>query len=412
MASWQKGDRTLAQLKEHFDFLKDYRWGDYMQWNGFDAEFRDLEVESHQYLASIPPSAFASALEPQNRMKNRYFNVLPMDETRVKLDDSATRHFGSDYVNASYVSGMAGPKTYIACQGCMEETVADFWSMIWSENSNIIVMLTNIEEGDRPKCYQYWENSAKGKVIEYGGARLFTIQLVECLPTSEGLISRKLLLTNHSKSETRIVYHFQFIEWPDHGIPPSTYSFRRLLRLVDSIKTPGPIVVHCSAGIGRTGTFCTAHICLHRAWSESPPLFNILGTVQKIRRERPGMVQTKDQYMFCYLAVLEEFLECKGDSTPSTTAVSSSAFSSPSSSSSSSTSSSSSSSVSPYPVSTPLASPSPLQRPPTAADFTMMNPTEVFASSDPHSIPAGYDDPGALPPYPGFVKSDVAYSLQ
>jgi protein-tyrosine phosphatase len=224
----------------------------------------------------------------------------------------------SDYVNANYITGCTdasgrGRQVYIAGQGALKETVPEFWKMVWAEDSRVIVMLTKITEGERQKCYRYW-STKRAKVIEgLDGEPLFTVtQVATPVLETEELIFRKIAIEHHPSGEVREISHFQYREWPDHGLPKSTEKFRQLLALVDDTHATTPIVVHCSAGIGRTGTFCTVHINLCKmryATADRPPKFDILGTVLRLRKERLGMVQTKEQYMFCYLAVLEGALE-------------------------------------------------------------------------------------------------------
>ncbi|MDP2434587.1 MAG: protein-tyrosine phosphatase family protein [archaeon] len=402
--------KTLKELKHHVQKLALMRWGNNQQFDGFDDEFNLIEKRSEgdQHFED-----FTSAKLPENRPKNRYSNVLPLESTRVHLPPSLVAQLGlSSYINANYITGwyptllaasadhspgvlfleqpptsgpsaatspcssshppvaspslaaspppllaqslgisgqvlpssslcfvpssLRNPKAYIACQGCLEETVADFWAMVWDEKATLIVMLTKILEGDRQKCHQYWSprraktftDTAKKPVLsltvladssrlnsELDASSLSALAKRPSLQKADDLVLRRFSLKHHPSGEERVINHFQYVEWPDHGTPRHTATFRYLLRLVDAAKPTGPIVVHCSAGIGRTGTFCTVHMNLAPLSSHLPPpaqpLFDILGTVLRLRKERSGMVQTKEQYMFCYLAVLEGALEWK-----------------------------------------------------------------------------------------------------
>jgi len=287
--------------------------------DGYAEEFNSVEKDSE------PDNFFnerTSAKKAQNRTKNRYSNVLPYEKTRVILHEGPT-----DYINANYVDGEVpgSEKAYIATQGPLEGTVVDFWRMVWQENSIIVVMLTRIIENDRGKCHRYYPKE-KEKTKEFPP---FKITLLEKEPrdklhrSSHGLIKRKFKLENSDYNACRDIYHFQYTEWPDHGLPASTAAFTELLHCVDGINgteyvRKSPIVVHCSAGIGRTGTFCTVHSTLrklhyHIQTSQDANSLNvkelIRTTVLRLRKSRFGMVQTKEQFQFCYMCLYEALEE-------------------------------------------------------------------------------------------------------
>lgn len=264
---------------------------------------------------------FSEALKHANRPKNRYSNVLPLDRTRVVLFETGAP--GTDYINANYVDGMY-EQQYIATQGPLKETAEDFWRMMWEQDSNVIVMLTKVMESGKTKCYKYWPGKKKSKT--FGS---ITVSLAAKDSREHGLVSRTVLLQYRRKVvdsesaeggaekfvvESREISHFQYKEWPDHGLPSSAATFRHLLHLVDAFHDGrGPILVHCSAGIGRTGTFCAVHTITQKldhhynTRPHEPPSFNIFETILLLRTNRVGMVQTKDQFEFCYKAVLEEY---------------------------------------------------------------------------------------------------------
>jgi len=215
----------------------------------------------------------------------------------------------SDYINANWVDGLieGTEHAYITTQGPLQETIEDFWRMIWTTGSNVIAMLTKEMENDRLKCTQYWPHKVE-ESFSFDSELQVTL-LAE--KNNDRLLHRKLKLSDFNGTE-RIVYQFQYMDWPDHGLPESTEAFREVLTNVDKVrKTKTPIVVHCSAGIGRTGTFCTVHSILQQLdkqrydHPEEPPKVNILETVLKLRSQRIGMVQTKEQYVFCYKALAE-----------------------------------------------------------------------------------------------------------
>jgi protein tyrosine phosphatase len=256
---------------------------------------------------------FSEALKHVNRPKNRYSNVLPLDRTRVLLKP-AEHCPGSDYINANFVDGIH-QHAYIATQGPLKETSDDFWRMMWEQQSNVIVMLTNIIESAKTKCYKYWPGKRKVKAFSS-----FTVTLLQ-KEREQGLVSRLLQIRPNGPggeplpdAPARNIYHFQYKEWPDHGLPSSAATFRHLFHLVDALHDGrGSILVHCSAGIGRTGTFCAVHtitLQLDQHMRERPqeiPYVNVFETILKLRANRVGMVQTKDQFEFCYKAVLEEY---------------------------------------------------------------------------------------------------------
>jgi protein tyrosine phosphatase len=189
--------------------------------------------------------------------------------------------------------------------------------MCWEQDVNVIVMLTRLTENNKLKCYKYWPGEGKEK--KFG---LFSV-LLASKEKEHGLVTRfitlkKIIDEKTQESESRKICHFQYKEWPDHGLPSSAATFRHLLHLVDAMHDRrGPILVHCSAGIGRTGTFCAVHTItqylshhMHEHRNDVPdPEFNVFETILKLRMNRVGMVQTKDQFEFCYRAILEEYLD-------------------------------------------------------------------------------------------------------
>jgi len=267
----------------------------------------------------LKDTKYQSALLEPNRNKNRYNNILPPEYSRVPLIEDDFEEEG-DYINANYVSLCMQRKVYIAAQGPLPTTVTDFWRMVYSEKSNIIVMLTRLYESGKAKCFQYWPDES----ISFGP---ITITLVSTEESANDIIERRFLITNQTTQEERLVLHYQYTEWPDHGLPASTSVFRSLLQKVDQNRNPDvPIVIHCSAGVGRTGTFCAVHSILHQvadrcaqirstlipgalpeASQREYPLICLPKVILDMRKERTGMVQTRDQYEFCYLALLEEF---------------------------------------------------------------------------------------------------------
>jgi len=294
-----------SKLRERIQLLSDTKVDpNYQDVNGFDVEFTYIENQTaqEQFFGD-----YKTATNIPNKTKNRYSNVLPPENTRVKLK-SIPGEEGSDYINANYIKGLisGSDKAYIATQGPLQSTFGDFWRMIWETDAAIIVMLTKEVENGKLKCDRYWPDFDCPMSVYP-----FKVTLLSQDETSE-LTTRKFTLEHLDTEEQREVTQFQYTAWPDHGLPVSTTAFLELAHRADTANTThGPIVVHCSAGIGRSGTFSTVHSIIEKLRldiqnHEQEPEFNILKTVLYMREMRPGMVQTKEQYMFCYLTLLEE----------------------------------------------------------------------------------------------------------
>ncbi|XP_043942806.1 receptor-type tyrosine-protein phosphatase C-like [Protopterus annectens] len=240
------------------------------------------------------------ARKPYNQAKNRYVDILPYDINRVQLTQ-VSGDPGSDYINASHIDGFKEPRKYIAAQGPKDETVDDFWKMIWEQQSTIIVMVTRCEEGNRNKCAEYWPTLEKG--TKTFGDILVTISEEKRCPD---YIIRKLHVTNKKeKSAEREVNHIQFTSWPDHGVPDDPHLLLKLRRRVNGFSSlfSGPIVVHCSAGVGRTGTYIGIDAMMESLEAEGR--IDVYGYVVKLRRQRCLMVQVEAQYILIHQALLE-----------------------------------------------------------------------------------------------------------
>ncbi|CAB1428430.1 unnamed protein product [Pleuronectes platessa] len=239
------------------------------------------------------------AKKEQNRTKNRYGNIIAYDHSRVILqpieDDPS-----SDYINANYIDGYQRPSHYIATQGPVHETVYDFWRMVWQEQSACIVMVTNLVEVGRVKCYKYWPDDAE----VFGD---FKVTFVEVEPLAEYVV-RTFTLERRGFNEVREVKQFHFTGWPDHGVPYHATGLLSFIRRVKISNPPsaGPIVVHCSAGAGRTGCFIVIDIMLDMAEREG--VVDIYNCVKALRSRRINMVQTEEQYIFIHDAILEACL--------------------------------------------------------------------------------------------------------
>ncbi|XP_073793958.1 receptor-type tyrosine-protein phosphatase C isoform X28 [Danio rerio] len=237
------------------------------------------------------------AKRPENQSKNRYVDILPYDYNRVTLSSGA---YG-DYINASFIEGYQEPKKYIAAQGPKDETIVDFWQMMWEQKSSIIVMVTRCEEGNKVKCAQYWP--CLDRETEIFDDFVVKIKTEEHCPD---YIIRHLVLANkREKASEREITHIQFISWPDHGVPTDPGQLLKLRRRVNSFKNffSGPIVVHCSAGVGRTGTYIGIDAMIESLEAENR--VDIYGFVAKLRRQRCLMVQVEAQYILIHTALIE-----------------------------------------------------------------------------------------------------------
>ncbi|XP_075597351.1 receptor-type tyrosine-protein phosphatase delta isoform X20 [Balearica regulorum gibbericeps] len=260
---------------------------------GMELEFKRLAS------SKAHTSRFISANLPCNKFKNRLVNIMPYESTRVCLQPIRGVE-GSDYINASFIDGYRQQKAYIATQGPLAETTEDFWRMLWEHNSTIVVMLTKLREMGREKCHQYWpaERSARYQYFVVDPMAEYNMPQY---------ILREFKVTDARDGQSRTVRQFQFTDWPEQGVPKSGEGFIDFIGQVHKTKEQfgqdGPISVHCSAGVGRTGVFITLSIVLERMRYEG--VVDIFQTVKMLRTQRPAMVQTEDQYQFCYRAALE-----------------------------------------------------------------------------------------------------------
>lgn len=276
-----------------------------VQLDDFEAFFKDMSKDSaykfslqFEDLKSIGLDLSHDAADlPINRPKNRYTNILPYDFSRVKLI-SMHNDEGSDYINANYIPGYRHNKEYIATQGPLPETRNDFWKMVLQQKSPIIVMLTQCNERRRVKCDHYWPFT--DEPVMYGE---ISVEMMSESESPEWTI-RKFRLGYADESQD--VLHLNYTSWPDHGVP-TVNAIESILQFVHIVRqqanrTKDPIIVHCSAGVGRTGTF----IALDRLMQHirEHEYVDILGMVSEMRSHRLSMVQTEEQYVFIHQCVL------------------------------------------------------------------------------------------------------------
>ncbi|XP_041817971.1 receptor-type tyrosine-protein phosphatase H-like isoform X2 [Chelmon rostratus] len=278
---------SVAKFPDHFYQLSED------ENRGFSLEYESLSPVGTEQTRK-------EALLPENKARNRFTNVLPYDWCRVKLTTSNSNGT-SDYINASYMPGYNSNREYIATQGPLPSTVNDFWRMVWEQRVRGIVMVTNCTEGGRTKCERYWPADSEPCLH---GELLVTMKSEQQEPN---WTLREFWMKHNNTSEKRIVKHFHFTAWPDHGVPQSTevlIQFRGLVR--QHIQRDGagvPTVVHCSAGVGRTGTIIALDVLLQQLVKDREVGINAF--VHKMRLSRPHMVQTESQYVFLHQCIMD-----------------------------------------------------------------------------------------------------------
>ncbi|XP_045151367.1 tyrosine-protein phosphatase non-receptor type 1 isoform X1 [Echinops telfairi] len=268
------------------------------------AIYQDIRHEASDFPCKV-------AKLPKNKNRNRYRDVSPFDHSRIKL-----HHEDNDYINASLIRMEEAQRSYILTQGPLPNTCGHFWEMVWEQKSRGVVMLNRVMEKGSLKCAQYWpQREEKEMIFEDTNLKLTLI--------SEDIKSyytvRQLELENITSQETREILHFHYTTWPDFGVPESPASFLNFLFKVRESgslsQEHGPIVVHCSAGIGRSGTFCLADTCLLLMDKrKDPSSVDIKKVLLEMRKFRMGLIQTADQLRFSYLAVIEGAKFIMGDS--------------------------------------------------------------------------------------------------
>ncbi|XP_019586835.2 tyrosine-protein phosphatase non-receptor type 13 isoform X8 [Rhinolophus sinicus] len=250
------------------------------------------ELENLQELKPLDQCLIGQTKE--NRRKNRYKNILPYDATRVPLGDEG------GYINASFIKIPVGKEefVYIACQGPLPTTVGDFWQMIWEQKSTVIAMMTQEVEGEKIKCQRYWPNVLGKTTMVSNRLRLALVRMRQL----KGFVVRAMTLEDIQTGEVRHISHLNFTAWPDHDTPSQPDDLLTFISYMRHIHTSGPIIIHCSAGIGRSGTLICIDVVLGLIGQDLE--FDVSDLVRCMRLQRHGMVQTEDQYIFCYQVIL------------------------------------------------------------------------------------------------------------
>jgi len=275
----------------------------------YEKEFQSLKQFSDELKGKEDFSTSEGDREV-NRKKNRYKDILPFNYTRVLLSEYPGVP-GSDYINANYIKGASGSNAYIASQGPLPHTVNDWWRMVDECEVQVIVMACNEQEAGKHKCECYW--TADSEVPQKYGK--YSVTLLKCREICPDFLVRTMRLewaSDEGQDEERTVCQFHYSAWPDHGIPTQVQPLLEMVRLIRDCQASEtlPVLIHCSAGCGRTGTICVIDFVwgLLRTGKLTSD-FSLYALVQDMRRQRIAMVQTVDQYMLCHRAVKQLFLE-------------------------------------------------------------------------------------------------------
>ncbi|CAG8662272.1 10305_t:CDS:1 [Funneliformis mosseae] len=313
----------------------------------FSTKFRQItEAEMERIRLSnesSSPFSTVTASSLTSMKLNRYSDIIPFDRNRVKLHSKRGGN-KTDYINASYIEAPQKIRKYIATQGPLDNTIEDFWCMMWEQHSHVIVMLSKEHEKGKVKCSKYWPESngspfvfpelglkvvIEGEELEPNFSSLirtfrlekFNSQGGDDMVNSQGGDGSPTSQSEDNNKKVRRVTQLYFVGWPDHGVPDSPDIILNLIKKTNQFQQKyqqeygsdveiGPAVIHCSAGCGRTGTFCTIDSCLAMlpqiASDDSTDLIELL--VKFFREQRRTMVQTLGQFQYCYLAVLSKLV--------------------------------------------------------------------------------------------------------
>nr|QZB49125.1 PTP [Cotesia vestalis bracovirus] len=268
-----------------------------------------IQLEHYQIVAQPHFGSCKHFSKQENSSKNRYDEIICWDETRVKI---TPKEEDTDYIHANYVDSFETPKKYVATQGPLKNTVNQFWQLIWEQNSRIIVMLTELQTAGRENCAAYWHPyDDEQKIFQAGELSIKTVSETNKLR----YVQTTFDVSNCITGESRLIKHYMYVDWPDHGVPSTWESFmglycdideerEKLLTEMQDEPALGPIVVHCVAGVGRTGVFCALDSCLNQLLKTKT--ISVPETVLKIRQQRYSSIPVTEQYVFIY-RILYEF---------------------------------------------------------------------------------------------------------
>lgn len=285
-----------------------------------NAKVIGYEFERLKHSPESEWNALQLSVAAANPKSNRYINVMPFDQNRVVLTGP------SDYINASVLTSKAAslpPWSYIVTQGPLANTSAQFWQMVLEQRTAVIVMLTRVTEKQAEKCAQYFPLNLDEKIAFELPNRTISVRVTAVRDLDSDICLRELRVTDSATTAQHQVCHYHYHRWPDFGIPSSPLPLRRLAHLLDESDNPqaGSPVVHCSAGIGRTGTFVAIDVVLKRLRSldgkdikGAEAAVSMKRLVTHLRKQRLGMVQTVQQYVFIYQALYDEITEAFSDS--------------------------------------------------------------------------------------------------
>nr|KAI8754701.1 receptor-type tyrosine-protein phosphatase alpha-like [Biomphalaria glabrata] len=288
-------EKEFTELNHHYSMIKDDKMDTLIAIESLNSFIKSKNNDFYKtQFERIPAATNVTqeiGLNKENKQKNRYKNICPYDHSRVHLNINTERN-EMDYINASYIRGFNSEVKFIAAQGPQKATINDFIRMLWEQKVDVVVMLTDLVEGTKVKCEKYWPDSDKMQFgyikVKLGSTQVFADYTI-----------RKLELSK--KGEVGHIFtQFHFTSWPDKGVPSTQWSLVDVEQRVTSIPTNKPIVVHCSAGVGRTGTFIALYNIMRQA--EETGLVDFFKTVSKLREDRIFMVQTLSQYEFLHKA--------------------------------------------------------------------------------------------------------------